>query len=67
MNEIRSIRAQVKWVTDRTKKKPYFEKIEKTAKALDEKLKSVAAFNRLVRELEVPAVILRGKERGVEG
>jgi photosystem II stability/assembly factor-like uncharacterized protein len=41
VNQVRSIRKQVKWVTDRTKEKSYFEKIEKAAKALEEKLKPV--------------------------
>ncbi len=41
VNEIRGIREQVKWVMDRTKKKPYFEKLEGMAKVLGEKLKLV--------------------------
>jgi len=137
VNEIRNIRRQLDWYKERTQKKPYFEKIDKAAGAIEEKLKpveealiqrkakatqdllnypiklnnklaalgawvvessegaptqqalavfadlvkrvdvhleylkqvidtDVAAFNRLIRDLEVPAVMLRHYEPGKE-
>jgi photosystem II stability/assembly factor-like uncharacterized protein len=41
VNEIRGIRKQIQWYKDRTEKEPYFEKIEKAAAAVDEKLKPI--------------------------
>ncbi|NIM15752.1 MAG: glycosyl hydrolase, partial [Candidatus Aminicenantes bacterium] len=41
VNEIRGIRKQLQWYKDRTKKQPYFEKIDKAAKVIEEKLKPV--------------------------
>jgi photosystem II stability/assembly factor-like uncharacterized protein len=41
VNEIRSIRDQLQWYADRTKKKPYFEKLEKAAAAVTEKLQPI--------------------------
>jgi photosystem II stability/assembly factor-like uncharacterized protein len=41
VNEIRGIRKQVQWVTDRTKKEPYYKKIKTAADALEKKLKPV--------------------------
>jgi photosystem II stability/assembly factor-like uncharacterized protein len=41
INEIRGIRKQVKWITDRTKKKTYFKKLDDAAKALKKKLQPI--------------------------
>lgn len=41
VNEIRGIGKQLQWYKDRTKKKSYFEKIDKAAKVIEEKLKPV--------------------------
>ncbi|MCK4761741.1 MAG: glycosyl hydrolase [Candidatus Aminicenantes bacterium] len=41
VNEVRSIRKQLKWYTGHTKEQPYFEKIEKAAEDLKKKLQPI--------------------------
>lgn len=41
VNEIRSLRKQLDWWKNRTKDKPYFEKIKKAAKAIKDKMEPV--------------------------
>ncbi|MCP5053093.1 MAG: glycosyl hydrolase [bacterium] len=38
VNEIRGIREQIKWITNRTKKESYFKKLSESAQALEKKL-----------------------------
>lgn len=41
IEEVRNIREQLRWIMDRTKKQPYFEKIEKAAAEIAKKLQPI--------------------------